>query len=383
MQTLKEEIQKNRELQEDVKKLQGDVDKFADSEAMKKAREAYERSRIVASIKENPKLRAAAEEMKRQGLRISDGVSDALQQVEDSEFMRQLTKTSAAISQGVTTATAPVRNTAAYKALSESVVEAFEESSRYGGYEDREVRRKRREERLKKAGLSGKRKRVEANPEAGEALVLSSTQEPEDTWSQRLKRSEAYQRWQEQYYESENPVVSTLRSVTSTVGGWFEENETARVIRMIRALDPDFQMEAFQRELREYIVPEVVDAYLNADKESLKMWCGEATYNMLWATMEQYLKQGLVSDSRVLDIRSVDISTGKILENDVPVFLVTFATQEILLFRSAKDGKVVVGRPDGVESVVYAAVLTLEESELDNTETGGWKVMEMARRGGA
>jgi import inner membrane translocase subunit TIM44 len=214
--------------------------------------------------------------MKRQGLRISDGVSDALQQVEDSEFMRQLTKTSAAISQGVTTATAPVRNTAAYKALSESVVEAFEESSRYGGYEDREVRRKRREERLRKAGLSGKRKRVEANPEAGEALVLSSTQEPEDTWSQRLKRSEAYQRWQEQYYESENPVVSTLRSVTSTVGGWFEENETARVIRMIRALDPDFQMEAFQRELREYIVPEVVDAYLNADKESLKMWCGEA-----------------------------------------------------------------------------------------------------------
>lgn len=46
MQTLKEEIQKNRELQEDVKKLQGDVDKFADSEAMKKAREAYERSRV-------------------------------------------------------------------------------------------------------------------------------------------------------------------------------------------------------------------------------------------------------------------------------------------------------------------------------------------------
>jgi import inner membrane translocase subunit TIM44 len=77
------------------------------------------------------------------------------------------------------------------------------------------------------------------------------------------------------------------------------------------------------------------------------------------------------------------VSTGKILENDIPSFLVTFATQEILLFRSKKDGKVVVGRPDGVESVVYAAVMTLEESELDNPETGGWKVFEMARRGGA
>lgn len=35
-------------------------------------------------------------------------------------------------------------------------------------------------------------------------------------------------------------------------------------------------MEGFSRELREYIVPEVVDAYLSADKEALRMWCGEA-----------------------------------------------------------------------------------------------------------
>lgn len=41
-------------------------------------------------------------------------------------------------------------------------------------------------------------------------------------------------------------------------------------------MDPAFDMESFSRELREYIVPEVVDAYLSADKESLRMWCGEA-----------------------------------------------------------------------------------------------------------
>lgn len=32
------------------------------------------------------------------------------------------------------------------------------------------------------------------------------------------------------------------------------------------------------------------------------------TYNVLWATMEQYLKQGLVSESRVLDIKHVEVS---------------------------------------------------------------------------
>jgi hypothetical protein len=160
-------------------------------------------TQIVASIKNNPKLREAAEQMKRSGLRISDGVTEALQAVEESEFMRQLAKTSAAISQGVSTATAPVRNTQAYKALSESVVEAFEESSRYGGYEEKEVRRKKREERLRKAGLSGKRKRMALNPEAGEALVLSAEQEPENTWKDRLRSTDTYQRWNEAYQERE------------------------------------------------------------------------------------------------------------------------------------------------------------------------------------
>lgn len=104
---------------------------------------------------------------------------------------------------------------------------------------------------------------------------------------------------------------------------------------------------------------------------------GTQTYNVLWATMSQYVKKGLVSDSKVLDIRQVEVSQGKILENDIPVFLVTFATQEVLCFRNAKSGEVVVGNPTAVEQCRYAAVLKLEESELDNPETGGWKIVEV------
>jgi import inner membrane translocase subunit TIM44 len=118
-----------------------------------------------------------------------------------------------------------------------------------------------------------------------------------------------------------------MRSVTETVGSWFDENETAQVMRLMKSLDPAFNRESFERELREYIVPEVVDAYLSADKESLKSWCSEAvrrlaiasvsgssrnvsnqTYNVLWATMDHFLQQGLISDSKVLDIRQVDVS---------------------------------------------------------------------------
>jgi len=47
---LKDELRKNRELQENVKQLQGDVDKLQDSEAMKRARAAYERARVCALL---------------------------------------------------------------------------------------------------------------------------------------------------------------------------------------------------------------------------------------------------------------------------------------------------------------------------------------------
>lgn len=77
--------------------------------------------------------------------------------------------------------------------------------------------------------------------------------------------------------ESENPVVSSVRGAAYGVSSWlFDETETARVTRMMRAMDPFFEREAFERELREYIIPEVVDAYLSADREALKKWCGEA-----------------------------------------------------------------------------------------------------------
>jgi len=64
---------------------------------------------------------------------------------------------------------------------------------------------------------------------------------------------------------------------------------------------------------------------------------------MLWATIEQYHKRGLVPGSKVLDIRGADVSTGRFLEDNTPVYVITFTTQEVLLFRDRKMRDVVVG----------------------------------------
>lgn len=124
--------------------------------------------------------------------------------------------------------------------------------------------------------LGAQRAGTHLTTRAGEALVLSKNQESTTSRLAFITESPTYLKWKEAYEESESPAVETLRSITSTIGGWFDENETAKVIRTIREMDPEFSMDTFTRELREYIVPEVVDAYLSADRDSLKQWCGEA-----------------------------------------------------------------------------------------------------------
>ncbi|KIM61647.1 hypothetical protein SCLCIDRAFT_1215737 [Scleroderma citrinum Foug A] len=381
---LREELRKNRELQDNVKQLQGDVEKLHDSEALKHAREMYERARLTSSIKENPRLRAAAEELKKAGIKVGDAVSEALKTMEESEVMRVISRATSSISSTIAHTTEPIRNTAAYKTLAETVVDALDDSgsAKHAGFEDKEVRRKRRQKRLEKAGLS-RRRAVSENPEAGQALVAikpSARQEAWDTFKATNPLMQRLSSLHATYQESESPLIMPIRSVTSTIGSWFEENEVAQVTRMMKGMDPYFTREAFEKELREYIVPEVVDAYLSADKESLMKWCSEATYNVLWATMEQYLRQGLISDSKVLDIRQVDVSDAKILENEIPVFVVTFSTQEVLLFRNPVSREVVIGAENRVEQCVYAAVITRIVEETSDELTGGWKVVEMARR---
>ena len=74
------------------------------------------------------------------------------------------------------------------------------------------------------------------------------------------------------------------------------------------------------------------------------------------------------------------MSQDKILENEIPVFVITFATQEMLIFRNARTREIVVGAEDKVDQCHYAAVITRVEEELDNELTGGWKVVEVRIR---
>ena len=161
---------------------------------------------MTSSIKENPRLRAAAEELKKTGIKVGDAVSEALKTMEESDIMRavscytywcsrcspksfaytclispfQISKASAAVSSTIEKSTEPIRNTAAYKTLSETLVDALDDSgsAKHAGFEEKEARRKRRQKRLAKAGKDGglgpASSRVAANPEFVSPFFIST-----------------------------------------------------------------------------------------------------------------------------------------------------------------------------------------------------------------
>jgi import inner membrane translocase subunit TIM44 len=184
----------------------------------------------------------------------------------------------------------------------------------------------------------------------------------------------------ETYNESENPLISTARSISDRIAGFFAENETAQVVKKFREMDPNFQMEAFLREMREYILPEVLDAYVKGDIETLKLWLSDAQFHVYEALTKQITTAGLKSDGRILDIRGVDVMSARMLDpGDIPVFVVMCRTQEVHVYRNVKTNELAAGMEDKVQLVNYVMGLTRIPEDVNNPETKGWRLIELQK----
>jgi import inner membrane translocase subunit TIM44 len=61
---------------------------------------------------------------------------------------------------------------------------------------------------------------------------------------------------------------------------------------------------------------------------------------------------GLRPDGTILDIRSVDIVSARLLPQiDIPVFVVSFRTQEVHVYRDIKTDEIKAGVEDRIQQV--------------------------------
>ncbi|EGG08314.1 uncharacterized protein MELLADRAFT_47868 [Melampsora larici-populina 98AG31] len=392
MDVLKSEYAKSQAMQENVRELTGTAQGLKDSEAAQKMREAYTALRLQTLIKENPRLAAMASSLSTTGRSVSDAVNKAAQEIEDSRLVQAAKKVTAELDRRIGE---PIRQTEVYKVV-EDTVDFSQGALRYGGYIEKAERRRKRQKRLERLGKSNKGldkpSQFPENPQAPPALVLHATANQEAENESRSTKSrlasitpepilKAWTNFQNTYEDSDNPVIASMRTVTGAIGRLFDETETAKVVRLIKEIDRDFEFDGFLRDLREYIVPEIVDAYVDADLKVLKLWTSEGAYNVITAPMQTYLQRGLRPENQVIDLKGIDIMSAKVLqERELPVFVIAFRTHEINCFTNPGNGKVEVGNPDQIEQVQYVIVMTREAEQCGNEITGGWKVIDMARR---
>ncbi|KAH6634038.1 hypothetical protein B0J18DRAFT_6695 [Chaetomium sp. MPI-SDFR-AT-0129] len=371
--TMQTELKQSKEWNESTKALASSANEFVESESVRKARQAYEATSGAVSS-------TAAKAVKSTAGAIGKGASWTW----ETPVMKGVRKGANKTGEALDKATKPIRDTEAYKNVKNVIDDGS--SSRYGGWVDKEERKRRRELREQMDKKNGVDNTIyEEDPNAGTNVTVHKDAAWKEAWRDFRDQNKFVQGifgMKSVYQESENPLISTARSITDRFAGFFAENETAMVIKKLRTMDPAFKLEPFLQELREYILPEVLDAYVKGDVETLKLWLSEAQYSVYEALTKQYLQAGLKSDGKILDIRGVDILRARMLDpGEIPVFIVTCRTQEVHVYRKAKTGELAAGMEDKVQLVTYAIGVTRIAEDVNNPETRGWRLIEMQKSG--
>ena len=368
--TLSTEFKASKEWNDSTQQLSGSIHDFTQNPNVQRARSAYTKAAEAASTTTGKVVMGTA-----------GAIGKGAAWTWETPVVRGVRAGASAIGSGVEKVTRPVRETEAYKNVKDVIDDGS--SHRYGGWTEREERKRRREERDAKNGGMKPQEIFDEDPNAGTNVTVHKDNAWKESWKNFRENSPVMQRFFSMgstYRESENPLISTARSVSDRIAGFFAENETAMVIKKFREMDPAFQLEPFLTEMRTYILPEVLEAYVKGDVETLKLWLSAAQFQVYHALMQQYTTAGLQSDGKILDIRGVDILSARILDpGEIPVFVLMCRTQEVHVYRNKKSGELAAGMEDKVQQVTYAIGVTRIPEEVSNPETRGWRFIEMQK----
>jgi len=146
--TLQTEFKASKEWNESTKALASSAHEFSENERVKQARAAYEASRKAASSRTSTAFKTTGQ-----------AIGKSAAWTWNTSVVKGLRKGVNATGSGIEKATRPVRETDAYKTAVGGVKDAIDDgsSSRYGGWIEKEERRKQRQLREEMEAKSGRR----------------------------------------------------------------------------------------------------------------------------------------------------------------------------------------------------------------------------------
>ncbi|KAM6332245.1 mitochondrial import inner membrane translocase subunit TIM44 isoform 1-T1 [Alca torda] len=363
VENIKQELAKNKEMKESIKKFRDEAKKLEESDALREARRKY-KTIESETVKTSEVIKKKLEE-------ITGTVKESLDEVSKSDIGRKIkegveeaAKTAKQSAESVTKGGEKLGKTAAFKAISqgvETVKKEIDESvlGQTGPYKRPERLRKRTEfsgERIKEERI------FEANEEAM-GVVLHKDSKWYQQWKDFKDNNVVFNRFFEmkmKYDESDNAFIRASRAVTDKVtdliGGLFSKTEMSEVLTEILKVDPSFDKDRFLKQCEYDIIPNVLEAMMSGELDILKDWCYEATYSQLAHPIQQAKAMGLQFHSRILDIDNIDLAMGKMMEQG-PVLIITFQAQVVMVIKN-QTGEVVEGDPEescATFSVLHAA----------------------------
>nr|XP_023396299.1 mitochondrial import inner membrane translocase subunit TIM44 [Loxodonta africana] len=409
---IKQELAKNKEMKESIKKFRDEAKKLEESEALQEARRKYKTI-------ESETVRTSEVIRKKLG-ELTGTVKESLDEVSKSDFGRKIkegveeaAKTAKQSAESVSKGGEKLGRTAAFKAISqgvESVRKEIDESvlGQTGPY--------RRPERLRKrtefAGEKIKEEKVFEPNEEALGVVLHKDSKWYQQWKDFKDNNVVFNRFFEmkmKYDESDNAFIRASRALTDKVtdllGGLFSKTEMSEVLTEILRVDPAFDKDRFLQQCQNDIIPNVLEAMIAGELDILKDWCYEAVsaFSFLglkrkhsleeiplgshgclsadglyrsWGSTSrgQQERAGALSEAAHLLAPSLQLAMGKMMEQG-PVLIITFQAQLVMVIKNPK-GEVVEGDPDKVLRMLYVWALCRDQDELN--PYAAWRLLDIS-----
>ncbi|PIK43701.1 putative mitochondrial import inner membrane translocase subunit TIM44 [Apostichopus japonicus] len=379
---VRQEMAKNKEMKENIKKFREEAQKLEESEALKEARRNSQGIETDAS--------QGAQVLKQRLDEIKDKVQQGVDEVQKQQWVQkgmnigeEVSKTAKGAAEKISKQGEEFTKSRAYQTVSESVKavkQEIDESTMAKGRPYRAPEKLRmRTETLSSFG-DGEQRPIEVNEDATE-VVLHKDSKWYKQWKEFSENNQVFTKIVDlkmKYDESDNVMVRASRAVTDRVsqllGGMFSPTEMSEVLTEILKIDPSFNKESFLKMCEHEIIPNILEAMIRGEMEVLKDWCYEAPYSQLATPIKQAKAMGLTFDSKILDVDSIELSMGKMMEQG-PVLVITFIAQQIMTVRNTK-GEIVEGDPEKVMRVTYVWVLCRDQEILD--PRSAWRLLDLS-----
>ncbi|KAL9892024.1 mitochondrial import inner membrane translocase subunit TIM44-like [Glossina fuscipes fuscipes] len=375
IENIRSEMDKNKEMKENIKKFREEAEKLEHSEALQSARQKFNMVESEAQKSSNI--------LKEQLGTIKGKVADALDEASKTEFAKkvseEISRTAKTAKDTISEKGEKLGQTTAFQALSDTT-KMIQQEIDSQNINNRVYRPPGKLRKRKEVELSGDERTVAANT-AATGVELHKDSKFFQSW-ENFKNNNTYVNkvldWKMKYEESENPVIRASRLLTDKVsdvmGGLFSKTELSETMTELCKIDPNFDQKQFLRDCEVDIIPNILEATVRGDLEILKDWCFESTYNLIATPINQAIKSGLYMDSKILDIENIDLVMGKVMEQG-PVLIITFQAQQIMCLKDRATNKIVEGDPEKVMRVNHVWVLCRDPNELN--PKAAWRLLEL------